>query len=100
MNHRAVLPPSTAIVAPVMKDALSDERNTIVWAISSGFPDAFERHSRDQTGLPFVTAGESLQHASFDRTRGDCIDSDAERRSLECRRLRQPLDRVLAGHVN
>src|SRR6202008_2444584 len=37
-NHKAVLPPSTAIVAPVMKDALSDDRNTIDSAISSGLP--------------------------------------------------------------
>src|SRR5258705_12817619 len=37
-GHRAVLPPATAIVAPVMKDALSDDRNKIDSAISSGLP--------------------------------------------------------------
>src|SRR6266853_5054687 len=37
-NYRAVFPPSTAIVAPVMNDALSDDRYTIAWAISSGLP--------------------------------------------------------------
>src|ERR1700685_2211460 len=34
-NYKAILPPSAAMVAPVMKDALSEERNTMVWAISS-----------------------------------------------------------------
>ena len=54
--------------APVMKDALSDARNTMVWAISSGLPDAFERHARDQAGLPFVSAGKPVQHPGLDRT--------------------------------
>ena len=38
LPYRAVLPPSAAKVAPVLKDALSDARNTITWAISSGLP--------------------------------------------------------------
>jgi hypothetical protein len=37
-HHRAVLPPSTRYDAPVMNDALSDARNMMVWAISSGLP--------------------------------------------------------------
>src|ERR1700730_2780291 len=37
-NHRAVLPPSTRYDAPVTNDALSDARNMMVWAISSGLP--------------------------------------------------------------
>src|ERR1700732_3001631 len=37
-HHLAVLPPSTAYEAPVMNDALSDARNMMVWAISSGLP--------------------------------------------------------------
>src|SRR5580692_10042234 len=37
-DHLAVLPPSTRYDAPVIKDALSDARNTMVWAISSGRP--------------------------------------------------------------
>src|SRR5580692_845361 len=37
-NHLAVLPPSTTYDAPVMNDALSEARNMIVWAISSGRP--------------------------------------------------------------
>src|SRR5580700_9404263 len=37
-NHRAVLPPSTRYDAPVINDALSDARNMMVWAISSGLP--------------------------------------------------------------
>ena len=36
--YRAVLPPSAAKVAPVLNAALSDDRNTIIWAISSGLP--------------------------------------------------------------
>src|ERR1700736_3153673 len=35
-NHRAVLPPSTRYDAPVTNDALSDARNIMVSAISSG----------------------------------------------------------------
>src|SRR6202035_5269440 len=38
LPYRAVLPPSAAKVAPVLKDALSDAINTITWAISSGLP--------------------------------------------------------------
>src|SRR5580704_19530393 len=39
MNHHlAVLPPSTRYDAPVTNDALSDARNKMVWAISSGRP--------------------------------------------------------------
>jgi hypothetical protein len=37
-NYWAVLPPSTRYDAPVMKDALSNARNIMVWAISSGLP--------------------------------------------------------------
>src|SRR5947209_1125552 len=37
-DQRAVLPPSTAIVAPVMNALLSEARNTMTWAISSGSP--------------------------------------------------------------
>jgi hypothetical protein len=37
-NHLAVLPPSTTYDAPVMNDALSDARNVMIWAISSGLP--------------------------------------------------------------
>src|SRR5260370_23274499 len=37
-HHRAVLPPSTKYDAPVMNEALSDARNMMVWAISSGLP--------------------------------------------------------------
>src|SRR5438094_5882470 len=37
-SYWADLPPSTRNDAPVMKDALSDERNTMVWATSSGAP--------------------------------------------------------------
>src|ERR1700730_11264207 len=37
-NHRAVLPPSTRYDAPVTNDALSDARNMMVSAISSGLP--------------------------------------------------------------
>src|SRR6202171_4022704 len=37
-HHWAVLPPSTRYDAPVMNDALSDARNRMVWAISSGLP--------------------------------------------------------------
>src|SRR5207245_1224708 len=37
-SYWAGLPPSTRNDAPVMKDALSDERNTMVWATSSGAP--------------------------------------------------------------
>src|SRR5580692_12157137 len=37
-SHLAVLPPSTTYDAPVMNEALSDARNTMVWAISSGLP--------------------------------------------------------------
>src|SRR6476646_12278500 len=37
-NYWAVLPPSTAKDAPVMKGALSEETNTMVWATSSGLP--------------------------------------------------------------
>src|ERR1700730_86001 len=33
-----------------------------------GSPYAFERHSRDQPGLPFVRTGEPVQHPSLDRT--------------------------------
>src|SRR5882757_7850198 len=36
--HRADFPPSTRYDAPVMNDALSDARNMMVWAISSGLP--------------------------------------------------------------
>src|SRR4051812_21486672 len=36
--YPAVLPPLTPTICPVMKGALSEARNTIVWAISSGFP--------------------------------------------------------------
>src|ERR1700682_6021821 len=38
MRYWAVLPPSTRYDAPVMNDALSDARNIMVWAISSGLP--------------------------------------------------------------
>src|SRR5882762_8008994 len=37
-HHLAVLPPSTTYDTPVMNDALSDARNMMVWAISSGLP--------------------------------------------------------------
>src|SRR6266404_5437327 len=37
-RYAAVLPPSAANDAPVIKAALSDARNTMVWAISSGAP--------------------------------------------------------------
>src|ERR1700704_3239624 len=37
-NYWAVLPPSTRYEAPVMNDALSDARNLMAAAISSGFP--------------------------------------------------------------
>src|SRR6476659_5381104 len=40
-NQRASFPPSTAMEAPEMKAALSDARNTMVWAISSGVPTRF-----------------------------------------------------------
>ena len=36
--YRADLPPSTRNEAPVMNDALSDARNAMVLAISSGLP--------------------------------------------------------------
>jgi hypothetical protein len=38
LGHWANLPPSTAMEAPVMNGALSEARNTIVRAISSGRP--------------------------------------------------------------
>ena len=38
VNYWAVLPPSTAKDAPVIKGAFSDERNTMVCAISAGLP--------------------------------------------------------------
>src|SRR6267378_7775527 len=96
-NYWAVLPPSTANDAPVMKGALSDERNTMVCAISSGLPCAFERHAPNQAGLPFTSASEPVQHPGLDRTRGDHVDADAGPSCLERRRLGQPFDRVLAG---
>src|SRR6266853_6726808 len=37
-HHLADLPPSTTYDAPVMNEALSDARNMMVWAISSGLP--------------------------------------------------------------
>ena len=37
-GHIACLPPSTGIVSPVIKEALSDARNRIASATSSGFP--------------------------------------------------------------
>src|SRR5437879_12678388 len=37
-RYAAVLPPSAANDAPVINAALSDARNTMVWAISSGRP--------------------------------------------------------------
>jgi hypothetical protein len=36
-DHVAVLPPSILMIWPVMKDALSEARNTMASAISSGF---------------------------------------------------------------
>src|SRR5579862_6432372 len=36
--YRADLPPSTRYEAPVMNEALSDARNMMVWAMSSGLP--------------------------------------------------------------
>src|SRR5438876_9636775 len=37
-HYWAVLPPSTRYDAPVMNDALSEARNMMAWAISSGLP--------------------------------------------------------------
>ena len=37
-GHMACLPPSTGIVAPVINEALSDARNAITEATSSGSP--------------------------------------------------------------
>src|ERR1700738_3660896 len=37
-DYWAVFPPSTRYEAPVLNDALSDARNMMVWAISSGLP--------------------------------------------------------------
>src|SRR5438309_10812180 len=37
-RYAAVLPPSAANDAPVIKVALADARNTMVWAILSGAP--------------------------------------------------------------
>ena len=48
-NQRASFPPSTATETPVIKDALSDARNTMVSAISSAVPTRF-------TGTPEIKA--------------------------------------------
>ncbi len=65
----ASLPPSTAMIWPVMNDALSEATNTMAWAISSGVPARLSGTPRDQAGLAFGGAGEPVQHLGLDRTR-------------------------------
>src|ERR1700730_14145685 len=60
---------------------------------------AFERHSRDQPGLPFVRTSEPVQHPSLDRTRGDHVYTYTRPRWLKRGRLRQPVDGMLAGNI-
>src|ERR1700737_889178 len=64
-----------------------------------GSPYAFERHTLDQPGLPFVRTGEPVQHPSLDRTGGDHIYTYTRPRCLKRRRLRQPFDGMLAGNI-
>src|SRR5579864_3433572 len=49
---------------------------------------AFERHSRDQAGLPFVIPRKPAKHRSVDRTGRDRIDAHPRRRRLKGCRLR------------
>jgi len=59
--------PSTAIVAPVMKDALSDDRNTIDSA-SLGLTDALEP-TTDQPAFSFVLPVNLVHTVSIDQER-------------------------------
>src|SRR3954468_8366597 len=57
-------------------------------------------HAGNQPGLAGLAAGKAVQHAGLHRTRRDGVDTDAEGSTLQRRRLRQPLHRVLAGGVD
>src|SRR5580704_6755442 len=61
-NHLAVLPPSTMYDAPVMNDALSDARNMMVWAISSGLPT---RLSGTVAARPAFLSGVPVKRSSI-----------------------------------
>jgi len=65
-DQRAVLPhPTAASVRAVMNALLLEARNTMTWAISSGLPDALERHARDYARLPCVRASKPGQQARY-----------------------------------
>src|SRR5580704_16225447 len=61
-DHLAVLPPSTRYDAPVINDALSDARNTMVWAISSGRPT---RLSGTVAAKPAFLSGVPVKRSSI-----------------------------------
>ncbi len=89
MAQPAVLPPSTVRICPVMKEALSDARNTTACAISSG--------SRLE-GV--VVANESVEHSGLDRSGCDRVDADARRGALQGGRLGEPFDGMLARGID
>ena len=79
--YEAVLPPFTAMIWPVMNDALGEATNTIASPISVG-AHTLERHACDKSGLSLGRAGEPVQHSGFDGTGRDRIDANARWRAF------------------
>src|SRR5580692_1268292 len=98
-DHLAVLPPSTRYDAPVINDALSDARNTMVWAISSGRPT---RLSGTVAAKPALLSGVPVKRSSIPVSigpGGNQVNAYSRCRGFERSRLCQAFNSVLARRV-
>src|ERR1700722_16646650 len=64
-----------------------------------GVAKALERNPGGEGSFAFVRSGEPTEHFCFNRTRSNHIHPDSEGSSLQCRRLGQSFDRVLARNI-
>src|ERR1700736_1025476 len=99
MRYWAVLPPSTRYDAPVMNDALSDARNIMVWAISSGLPTRLSGTFAATAAFLSSVPVKRFNNPVSIGPGGDHVNAYPRRGGFECGPLGESFDCMLARRV-